>query len=160
MLTEHNNGPRNRLESAVQSWTRVSPFALSFPLKTPLIPPFMNSKFKISRGGGRHFSRDIAVVDQEMENLGLGGSDDESESDEEESDDEQGAGSKEEQPEMSRAERKAMKKAQAGKKAGAQGGGRGLPPQSDEEEESEEEEVDPMLQSGPLARQGPSRRER
>ncbi|KAJ9106997.1 hypothetical protein QFC19_002865 [Naganishia cerealis] len=122
-------------------------------------------KFKVSRGGGRHFSRDIAVVDQEMENLGLGGSDDdEDDSSEESSDDEGGgAGGRSAEPEMSRAERKAMKKAQAGKKSTQQQGSaaKALPPQSEEEESGEEsEEVDKMLQSGPLARTGPTRKER
>lgn len=122
---------------------------------TALIP----SKFKISRGGGRHFSRDIAVVDQEMENLGLGNSEEDSES-EESSEEEEGRGA--DQPEMTRAERKAMKKAQAGKRTTTSAGAaRALPPQSEEEDESEEsEDVDKMLQSGPLARQGPSRKER
>jgi hypothetical protein len=97
-----------------------------------------------------------------MENLGLGNSDDSDDS--EESSDEDGAAGgagRSAEPEMSRAERKAMKKAQAGKKPSNQQT-KALPPQSESEEESgeESEEPDRMLQSGPLARTGPSRKEK
>jgi hypothetical protein len=95
-----------------------------------------------------------------MENLGLGGSGD-SDSDESSSEEEEGARGAD-QPEMTRAERKAMKKAQAGKRTTKSAvGAKALPPQSEEEDESEEsEEADVMLQSGPLARTGPSRKEK
>jgi hypothetical protein len=122
-----------------------------------------NSKFKVSRGGGRHFSRDIATVDHEMENLGLGESGDEEEESEEESSSEEEDGGpakpsrvKIEEPEMSRAERKAMKKA-GGAKVAAK-----AKQQATSEEESGEESAsdDEMRQTGPLARTGPSRKDR
>jgi hypothetical protein len=121
-----------------------------------LYSTLLYSKFKVSRGGGRHFSRDITAIDHEMETLGLedeGSDDSEEESEEESSDDGLGGnagGSKQQEPEMSRAERKALKKAQGGKKKGVPAVG-DLPENSDEE--SEEEPLE-------LPKPGPSRRER
>jgi hypothetical protein len=118
------------------------------------------SKFKVSRGGGRHFSRDITAIDHEMETLGLEdeGSDSNNsseESEEESSDDGLGGGggpsAKQQEPEMTRAERKALKKAQGGKKKGGVPAVGDLPENSDEE--SEEEPLE-------LPKPGPSRRER
>jgi hypothetical protein len=121
-----------------------------------LYSTLLYSKFKVSRGGGRHFSRDITAIDHEMETLGLedeGSDDSEEESEEESSDDGLGGnagGSKQQEPEMTRAERKALKKAQGGKKKGVPAVG-DLPENSDEE--SEEEPLE-------LPKPGPSRRER
>jgi len=119
-------------------------------------------KFKVSRGGGRHFSRDIATVDHEMENLGLGEDSDEEEESEEESssEEEDGVAAKPsrvkiEEPEMSRAERKAMKKA-GGPKAAV----KAKQQASSEEESGEESSDDDLRQTGPLARSGPSRKDR
>lgn len=118
------------------------------------------SKFKVSRGGGRHFSRDVTAIDHEMETLGLEdeGSDSNNsseESEEESSDDGLGGGggpsAKQQEPEMTRAERKALKKAQGGKKKGGVPAVGDLPENSDEE--SEEEPLE-------LPKPGPSRRER
>lgn len=110
-----------------------------------------DSKFKVSRGGGRHFSRDL-----DPRRAIQGSSEDEEESSEEEtsSDEDEGPGSAAatlapemaamnlklgnteavhvDEPEMSRAERKAMKKAQAAKKVQQEESG---------SEESSEEEV-------------------
>lgn len=122
-----------------------------------LYSTLLYSKFKVSRGGGRHFSRDITAIDHEMETLGLedeGSDDSEEESEEESSDDGLGGnagGSKQQEPEMSRAERKALKKAQGGKKKGGVPAVGDLPENSDEE--SEEEPLE-------LPKPGPSRRER
>jgi hypothetical protein len=115
------------------------------------------SKFKVSRGGGRHFSRDISTIDHGMESLGLGedeDSDEEEESSEEESDDGLGGGSSNQQsaPEMTRAERKALKKAQAGKKGGK------APAVGDIPEGSESESDDEPLPT--RESMGPSRREK
>jgi hypothetical protein len=125
-----------------------------------LYSTLLYSKFKVSRGGGRHFSRDITAIDHEMETLGLedeGSDDSNSESDSEESSDDGlgggnagGSSAKQQEPEMTRAERKALKKAQGGKKKGVPAVG-DLPENSDEE--SEEEPLE-------LPKPGPSRRER
>lgn len=100
-------------------------------------------KFKVSRGGGRHFSRDIAVVDHGMESLGLGEGeeDDEDDDEEEESDDEDAAEGRSGAPavEMTRAERKAMKKAQSGKSSGKQ---EVIKPIGESDDESSEDEED------------------
>ena len=119
------------------------------------------SKFKVSRGGGRHFSRDISVVDHGMETLGLEdeGSDSEEESSEEESESSDdglgggggGAQASRAEPEMTRAERKALKKAQSGKKKGQPGPG-DLPGSSDDESEDE-----PLPDRNNM---GPSRKEK
>lgn len=116
------------------------------------------SKFKVSRGGGRHFSRDITAIDHEMESLGLEDSDSESssgeESSEESSDDGLGGTAKASaaEPEMSRAERKALKKAQGAKKKGPPGVG-ALPEGSDEDESDGE----PLPDRNNM---GPSRKEK
>jgi hypothetical protein len=119
------------------------------------------SKFKVSRGGGRHFSRDISVVDHGMETLGLEdeGSDSNEESSEEESESSDdglgggggGASSARAEPEMTRAERKALKKAQSGKKKGQPGPG-DLPGSSEDESEDE-----PLPDRNNM---GPSRKEK
>jgi hypothetical protein len=103
-----------------------------------LYSTLLYSKFKVSRGGGRHFSRDITAIDHEMETLGL------------EDGNAGGSSAKQQEPEMTRAERKALKKAQGGKKKGVPAVG-DLPENSDEE--SEEEPLE-------LPKPGPSRRER
>ncbi|KAH8089004.1 hypothetical protein HD553DRAFT_304921 [Filobasidium floriforme] len=122
-------------------------------------------KFKVSRGGGRHFSRDVTAIDHEMETLGLEdeGSDSNNvseESEEESSDDGLGGGSsakqQQQEPEMSRAERKALKKAQGGKKKGGVPAVGDLPENSDEESEEE-----PLKLPNPKDKKlEPSRRER
>ncbi len=114
----------------------------------------------MSRGGGRHFSRDIAPIDHEMENLGLGEDSDEEDSDSEEESSDEAGGSKPrvEAPELTRAERKAMKKAGGSKPVAKKSA---KPADDDSEESSEEEDDDNDLkQTGPLARTGPSRKER
>ncbi|KAK1926513.1 casein kinase substrate phosphoprotein PP28-domain-containing protein [Papiliotrema laurentii] len=120
-------------------------------------------KFKVSRGGGRHFSRDLDPRDILKGNVR--GSDDESEeeSEEEESSEDEGPSQPQEQvklskemaamnlklgnteeieedPEenMSRAERKALKKAQAEAKA-KKNVGKAKKDDSDEESESEDD---------------------
>ena len=122
-----------------------------------------DSKFKVSRGGGRHFSRDLDPRDILKGNVR--GSDDESEeeSEEEESSEDEGPSQPQEQvklskemaamnlklgnteeieedPEenMSRAERKALKKAQAEAKA-KKNVGKAKKDDSDEESESEDD---------------------
>lgn len=121
----------------------------------------MNSKFKVSRGGGRHFSRDLDTRAALKGQVGNESDEEESEeeSEEEESSDDDGrAGGADEtaklapemaamnlklgntvevggadgEEEMSRAERKALKKAQAGKKVAIK-----EPDSEDEEEEDE-----------------------
>lgn len=127
---------------------------LSYILTPRPNTPTPYSKFKVSRGGGRHFSRDIAI-DHQMENLGLGASgSEEDSSSEEESEPETNTASPYAnvklgpvEPEMTRAERKAMKKVQAGK-----GKGKG---ESGEEGSEEEEEALPTRDSF-----GPSRKEK
>ncbi|KAL7418751.1 hypothetical protein Q5752_006434 [Cryptotrichosporon argae] len=92
-------------------------------------------KFKVARGGGRHFSRD---VDPRFRNAAGSGSEEESSEDESQEEEEDGPAAEaklapemaalnlklgntveivDDEPEISRAERKALKKAQAGKKA-------------------------------------------
>lgn len=154
------------------------------PSSSSPTPPFLSSpticphrltsrKFKVARGGGRHFSRDL---DPRRAQPDVVESSSEEESSEEEEDDEVEvklapemaalnlklgntvAVDEEEEEEMSRAERKALRKKQADEAAKKKAAEPVKPVQ--EESEEEEESEDELLNPFQAKKAEPSRRER
>ncbi|KAI1430728.1 hypothetical protein GGR50DRAFT_164744 [Xylaria sp. CBS 124048] len=113
---------------------------------------------KFTRGGGKHFSRDLRPLDADgnevsmwSENALLEGGDNDSEGSsddsEEDSDDDSDAGPSQPQPELTREERKALKKAQKDAAAARKQKGQvqvgDLPSDSEEEEEDDDMPANP-----------------